>query len=83
MAEEIENPAMNVPRAIVTTVLLNGSTGWAMVLAVLFCLGDIESVIVCFPSSPFPCISSRACLIYVTEFSHWLSIHTGFLQWGR
>ncbi|KAI0874238.1 amino acid/polyamine transporter I [Hypoxylon argillaceum] len=45
MAEEIENPAMNVPRAIVTTVLLNGSTGWAMVLAVLFCLGDIESVI--------------------------------------
>lgn len=48
MAEEIENPAMNVPRAIVTTVLLNGSTGWAMVLAVLFCLGDIESVIVCF-----------------------------------
>ncbi|TGJ88083.1 hypothetical protein E0Z10_g642 [Xylaria hypoxylon] len=46
MAEEIENPAVNVPRAIVTTVLLNGSTGWAMVLAVLFCLGDIESVIV-------------------------------------
>ncbi|KAJ8128327.1 hypothetical protein O1611_g5307 [Lasiodiplodia mahajangana] len=45
MAEEIENPAMNVPRAIVTTVLLNGSTGWAMVLAVLFCLGDIDSVI--------------------------------------
>lgn len=48
MAEEIENAAMNVPRAIVTTVILNGSTGWAMVLAVLFCLGDIESVIVCF-----------------------------------
>ncbi|KAI1121349.1 amino acid/polyamine transporter I [Nemania abortiva] len=45
MAEEIENPAMNVPRAIVTTVFLNGSTGWAMVLAVLFCLGDIDSVI--------------------------------------
>ncbi|KAI2466144.1 amino acid/polyamine transporter I [Annulohypoxylon bovei var. microspora] len=45
MAEEIENAAMNVPRAIVTTVILNGSTGWAMVLALLFCLGDIESVI--------------------------------------
>ncbi|KAI1172930.1 amino acid/polyamine transporter I [Nemania sp. FL0916] len=45
MAEEIENPATNVPRAIVTTVLLNGGTGWAMVLAVLFCLGDIDSVI--------------------------------------
>lgn len=45
MAEEIENPALNVPRAIVTTVLLNGSTGWGMVLALLFCLGDIDSVI--------------------------------------
>ncbi|KAK8006671.1 hypothetical protein PG991_012968 [Apiospora marii] len=46
MAEEIENAAMNVPRAIVTTVVLNGSMGWAMVLAILFCLGDIDSVIV-------------------------------------
>ncbi|KUJ16112.1 amino acid transporter [Mollisia scopiformis] len=45
MSEEIENAAMNVPRAIFTTVLLNGTMGWAMVLAALFCLGDIESVI--------------------------------------
>ncbi|KAI1455326.1 putative choline transport protein [Annulohypoxylon moriforme] len=53
MAEEIENPAMNVPRAIFTTVMLNGSTGWAMVLAVLFCLGDIESVINSATGFPF------------------------------
>lgn len=46
MAEEIENPAMNVPRAIVTTMLLNGATGFAMVLAVLFCLGDPKTVLV-------------------------------------
>ncbi|KAI1390834.1 amino acid transporter [Hypoxylon trugodes] len=45
MSEEIENAALNVPRAIFTTVILNGSMGWAMVLAVLFCLSDIESVI--------------------------------------
>ncbi|OTA87743.1 hypothetical protein M434DRAFT_375283 [Hypoxylon sp. CO27-5] len=45
MSEEIENAALNVPRAIFTTVMLNGSMGWAMVLAVLFCLGDIDSVI--------------------------------------
>ncbi|KAI1373486.1 amino acid/polyamine transporter I [Hypoxylon crocopeplum] len=45
MAEEIENAATNVPRAIVTTVLLNGSMGWAMLLAALFCLSDIESVL--------------------------------------
>ena len=46
MSEEIENAAVNVPRAIVTTMILNGATGFAMVIAVLFCLGDIDSVIV-------------------------------------
>ena len=46
MSEEIENAALNVPRAIVTTMILNGSTGFAMVLAVLFCIGDIKSVLV-------------------------------------
>lgn len=46
MSEEIENAAVNVPRAIFTTMILNGATGFAMVIAVLFCLGDIDSVIV-------------------------------------
>ncbi|KAK7920864.1 hypothetical protein PG985_008886 [Apiospora marii] len=58
MAEEIENAAMNVPRAIVTTVVLNGSMGWAMVLAILFCLGDIDSVIVCVSTSLVACLQS-------------------------
>ena len=46
MSEEIENAALNVPRAILTTMILNGATGFAMVLAVLFCLGDPENVLV-------------------------------------
>ena len=54
MSEEIENAAINVPRAIVTTMLLNGATGFAMVLAILFCLGDVESVLV---GSPFAVVS--------------------------
>ncbi|KAL8699456.1 MAG: hypothetical protein Q9224_001398 [Gallowayella concinna] len=45
MSEEIDNAAVNVPRAIFTTMLLNGSTGFAMILAVLFCLGDVDAVI--------------------------------------
>lgn len=48
MSEEIENAALNVPRAILTTMILNGATGFAMVLAVLFCLGDVNSVLVSF-----------------------------------
>ena len=52
MSEEIENAALNVPRAIFTTMILNGITGYAMVLAVLFCLGDIDSVIVSGTQGP-------------------------------
>jgi hypothetical protein len=48
MSEEIESPALNVPRAMVTTVVLNGGLGYAMILAVLFCLGDMGAVVVCF-----------------------------------
>lgn len=40
MSEEIENASWNVPRAIITTMVLNGAMGWAMVIAALFCLGD-------------------------------------------
>lgn len=85
MAEEIENAAVNVPRAIVTTVLLNGSTGWAMVLAVLFCLGDIDSVIVCYlkPSSLPRDLSRNTCLITILEFPHRIPIHTSILQRSR
>ena len=46
MSEEIENAALNVPRAIFTTVILNGATGFAMAISVLFCLGDAEAVLV-------------------------------------
>ena len=46
MSEEIENADVNVPRAIFTTMILNGATGFAIMIAVLFCLGDITTVIV-------------------------------------
>ena len=53
MSEEIENAALNVPRAIFTTMILNGATGYAMVLAVLFCLGDVDSVVNSATGFPF------------------------------
>lgn len=46
MSEEIENADVNVPWAIFTTMILNGATGFAIMIAVLFCLGDITTVIV-------------------------------------
>ena len=53
MSEEIDNAALNVPRAIFITMILNGSTGFAMVLAVLYCLGDIEAVLVSVGIRPY------------------------------
>lgn len=50
MSEEIENAALNVPRAIFTTMILNGSAGFGMVVAVLFCLGDPVAVLVSYYS---------------------------------
>lgn len=46
MSEEVEHAAVNIPRAIVTTMLLNGATGFAMVVAIMFCLGDPETALV-------------------------------------
>ena len=50
MSEEIDNAALNVPRAIFTTMIINGATGFGMVLAVMFCLGDVETVLVIDPA---------------------------------
>ena len=54
MSEEIENPAINVPRSMITSILINGSLGFGMLLAVLFCLGDVNQVISTPPTNyPF------------------------------
>jgi choline transport protein len=45
MAEEVKNASKVVPRAIQYSVLLNGALGLAMMVAYLFCLGDLDDVI--------------------------------------
>ena len=75
MSEEIDNAALNVPRAIFTTMLINGATGFGMVLAVLFCLGDVETVLV------------KKTLVYLIvvgndhsiAYTHQLPLHTNLL----
>ncbi|MCJ1241844.1 hypothetical protein MMC14_009850 [Varicellaria rhodocarpa] len=53
MAEEIEDAALNVPRAIFTTMILNGALGFGMLLALLFCLGDINDALKTPTGYPF------------------------------
>jgi len=53
MAEEISNAAINIPRAIVGSMLLNGLLGFAMMLTILFCIGDLTTVVDTKTGFPF------------------------------
>ncbi|KAF2465154.1 putative GABA permease [Lindgomyces ingoldianus] len=50
MAEEIENAAVVIPRAMILTVFINGFTGFAMLIALIFCMGPLEEIL----TSTFP-----------------------------
>ena len=60
MSEEIENPQRNVPRVIVFGVLLNGALGFAMLIAVLFCLGDLDAILETPTGEPYMAIFQQA-----------------------
>lgn len=45
MAEKVKNATKVVPRAIQISVLLNGTLVLAMLIAYLFCLGDLDDVV--------------------------------------
>jgi amino acid transporter len=45
MAEEINDAATVIPRAIMLSVLINGILGFSMLIAVLFCMGSVQDAI--------------------------------------
>ncbi|PKX97799.1 putative GABA permease [Aspergillus novofumigatus IBT 16806] len=45
MAEEVRNASVAIPRAILLSVLINGTLGFSMLIAVLFCLGDLDAAL--------------------------------------
>ena len=56
MSEEIVNAAVDVPRSIVTSIIINGFLGLAMLIAVLFCLGDPNAALEAQQTIGFPFI---------------------------
>ncbi|KAL8846091.1 MAG: hypothetical protein Q9221_008800 [Calogaya cf. arnoldii] len=62
MSEEIANASTNVPRSMIVSILLNGTLGFSMLVAVLFCSGDItsESIIETPTGYPFIAIFVQA-----------------------
>ena len=60
MSEEIHNASTVVPRALVASITLNGFLGFGMLLAVLFCLGDLDAALNSPSGFPFIEIFNQA-----------------------
>ncbi|MCJ1299474.1 hypothetical protein MMC08_002266 [Hypocenomyce scalaris] len=45
MAEEVQNASTIVPWCMISTILLNGTLGFAIVLAFCFCIGDLNNAL--------------------------------------
>jgi amino acid transporter len=45
LAEEVSRPSVNIPRAILGAMIINGALGFAMIVTVLYCLGDVTAVL--------------------------------------
>lgn len=45
MSEETVKPGVVVPQSILLSLVINGSAGFAMLLAMVFCMGDIEAAL--------------------------------------
>jgi amino acid transporter len=58
MSEEIRSAAINVPRSMLISVVVNGCLGFAILLATLFCIGDYDTATA--PASGYPFISILA-----------------------
>ncbi|KAL8695665.1 MAG: hypothetical protein Q9224_003252 [Gallowayella concinna] len=57
---EIANASTNVPRSMLVSILLNGVLGFSMLIAVLFCVGNIEEIIETPTGYPFIAIFVQA-----------------------
>ncbi|KAI7186116.1 amino acid transporter [Hortaea werneckii] len=53
IAEEVRNASVVVPRMMITTIILNGILGLAMIIMFCFCITDLQSHI-WFSASAFP-----------------------------
>jgi amino acid transporter len=49
MSEETVNPSVMVPLSILMSLLINGTAGFAMVIAMVFCMGNIDQAITSGP----------------------------------
>jgi choline transport protein len=56
MAEETKNSAVNIPRAMIWTVIVNGVSGFVYIVAVLYSIVDVDAVLSNGAATGFPII---------------------------
>ncbi|KAI1110230.1 putative GABA permease [Nemania sp. NC0429] len=60
MSEEIRNAAVVVPRSLMTGLAINGTLGFAMMIATLYSLGNIDQALAENPQYPFMSVFHHA-----------------------
>ena len=61
ISEEVKNAAVVVPRSMILSVLINGVLGFGMLIATVFCLGNLEKISTTPPTQyPFMAVFAQA-----------------------
>ncbi len=60
MSEEIRNAAVVIPRSLMTGLAINGTLGFAMMVATLYSLGNIDVALAENPQYPFMSVFRHA-----------------------
>lgn len=60
MSEEVKDAATTVPKVIILTILINATLAFGFLIALLFCLGDIDTVLSTPTSYPIIAIFVQA-----------------------
>lgn len=79
MSEEIKGAARTVPRAMFWSIIINGILGFGMLLAILYCQGDIEKAAASPTGYPFIAIfatgtgsiAGATAMVSITVFMAW------------
>ncbi|ORY16633.1 amino acid/polyamine transporter I [Clohesyomyces aquaticus] len=53
MAEEVKNASINVPRSMFFTIFLNGALGFAMMIVIMFSIGNVDEALATPTGYPF------------------------------
>ena len=60
MSEEVAKSSVTVPRSMVLSILINGTLGLPMVISMLYCAGDLETLLESGTQFPFMLILANA-----------------------